>query len=38
VVKLKSTLRKFYGHHNDFVNRYGVSVTRVLVRFALLDL
>ena len=26
LVKLKSSLRKFYGHHHDLVNCYGVSV------------
>ena len=26
VVKLKLSLRKFYGHHYNLVNRYGVSV------------
>ena len=27
LVKLKSSLRKFYGHHHDFVDRYVISVT-----------
>ena len=27
LVKLKSSLRKFYGHHHDLVDRYGISVT-----------
>ena len=27
LVKLKSSLRKFYGRHHDLVNRYGISVT-----------
>ena len=27
VVKLKSSLRKFYGRHHDLVDRYGISVT-----------
>jgi hypothetical protein len=26
-VKLKSSLRKFYGRHHDMVDRYGISVT-----------
>jgi hypothetical protein len=25
LVKLKSSLRKFYGHHHDLVDRYGIS-------------
>jgi hypothetical protein len=25
LVKLKSSLRKFYGRHHDLVNRYGTS-------------
>jgi hypothetical protein len=29
VVKLKSSLRKFYGRHHDFGNRYGVSVSQM---------
>ena len=28
-VKLKSSLRTFYGRHRDFVNRYGVSVSHM---------
>ena len=27
LVKLKSSLRKFYGRHHDLVYRYGISVT-----------
>ena len=27
LVKLKSSLRKFYGDHHDLVDRYGISVT-----------
>jgi hypothetical protein len=27
LVKLKSSLRKFYGRHHDLVDRYGISVT-----------
>ena len=27
LVKLKSSLRNFYGRHNDLVDRYGISVT-----------
>jgi hypothetical protein len=30
VVKLKSSLRKFYGHHNYLVNRYEVSVSQMI--------
>ena len=30
VVKLKSLLRKFYGRHHDFGNRYGVSVSQMI--------
>jgi hypothetical protein len=26
LVKLKSSLRKFYGRHHDLVDRYGISV------------
>ena len=26
LVKLKSSLRKFYGRHNDLINRHGISV------------
>ena len=29
VVKLKSSLRNFYGQHDDFVNRYGISVPQI---------
>jgi hypothetical protein len=28
LVKLKSSLRKFYGRHHDLVDRYGISVTK----------
>jgi hypothetical protein len=28
LVKLKSSLWKFYGHHHDLVNRYGISVSQ----------
>ena len=27
LVKVKSSLRKFYGRHHDLVERYGISVT-----------
>ena len=27
LVRLKSSLRKFYGRHYDVVNRYGISVS-----------
>ena len=29
LVKLKSSLRSFYGRHHDLVNRYGVSVSQM---------
>jgi hypothetical protein len=29
LVKLKSSLRKFYGRHHDFVDRYGISVSQM---------
>ena len=29
LVNLKSSLRKFYGHHHDLVNRYGTSVSQM---------
>ena len=29
VVKIKTSLRKFYGCHHDLVNRYGVSVSQM---------
>ena len=29
LVKLKSSLRKFYGRHHDLVNRYGVFVSQM---------
>ena len=28
-VKLKSSLRKFYGRHHDMVDRYGISVSQM---------
>jgi hypothetical protein len=28
-VKLKSSLRKFYGRHHDLVDRYGISVSQM---------
>ena len=28
-VKLKSSLRKFYGSHHELVNLYGISVTQI---------
>ena len=28
-VKLKSSIRKFYGRHHDLVNRYGTSVSQM---------
>jgi hypothetical protein len=30
VVKLKLSLRKFYGRHHDLVNRYGISVSQMI--------
>jgi len=30
VVKLKSSLLKFYSLHHDFVNRYGISVSQMI--------
>jgi hypothetical protein len=27
LAKLRSSLRNFYGRHNDLVDRYGISVT-----------
>ena len=29
LVKLKSSIRKFYGRHHDFVDRYGISVSQM---------
>ena len=29
LVKLKSSLRKFYGHHHDLVDLYGISVSQM---------
>ena len=29
MVKLKSSIRKFYGRHHDLVNRYGISVSQM---------
>ena len=29
LVKLKSSLRRSYGHHHDLVNRYGISVSQM---------
>jgi hypothetical protein len=28
VIKLKSSLRKFYGRHHELVDRYGISVSQ----------
>jgi hypothetical protein len=30
LVKLKTSLRKFYGRHHELVNRYGISVSLVV--------
>jgi hypothetical protein len=29
LVKLKSSLRQFYGRHHDLVGRYGISVSQM---------
>ena len=29
LVKIKSSIRKFYGHHHDLVNHYGISVSQM---------
>jgi hypothetical protein len=29
LVKLKSSLRKFHGRHNDLVDHYGISVSQM---------
>jgi hypothetical protein len=29
LIKLKSSLRKFYGRHHDLVDRYGISVSQM---------
>jgi hypothetical protein len=29
LVKLKSSLRTFYGRHHDLVDRYGISVSQM---------
>jgi len=29
LVKLKPSLRKFYGHHHDLVDRYGIPVSQM---------
>ena len=29
LVKLKSSLRQFYGRHHDLVDRYGISVSQI---------
>ena len=29
LVKLKPLLRKIYGHHHDFINHYGISVSQI---------
>jgi hypothetical protein len=37
VARLKSSLRKIYGRHHDFVNSYGVSVSQMttdMIRYA----
>jgi hypothetical protein len=31
-VKMKSSLRKFYGCYHDLVDRYGISVNQILKR------
>jgi hypothetical protein len=29
MVKLKSSLRMFYGRHHDLIDRYGISVSQM---------
>ena len=29
LVELKSSLRKFYGRHNDLINCYGISLSQI---------
>ena len=29
LVKLNSSLRKFYGRHHDLIDRYGISVSQM---------
>ena len=29
VTKMKSSLRKLYGHHHDLVNRYGIAMLQM---------
>ena len=29
LIKLKSSLRKFYGHHHDLIHRYGIPVLQI---------
>ena len=31
LVKLKSSLQKFYGHHHDLVDHYGISVSQMTI-------
>ena len=38
VVKLKSSLRKFYGSHRDLVNRYGISVSQMATAMLLFSI
>ena len=42
LIRLKPSLRKFYGGHNDLVDRYGISVSQMTTDmydwFVLLDL
>ena len=30
MVKLKSSLRKFYGRHHELVDRYGITVSQMI--------
>ena len=38
LVKLKSSLRKFYGPHHDLIDRYGISVLNTSPFFLIHDL
>ena len=33
VFKLMSSLRKFYDHHHDFDNHYGISMSQMSIRY-----
>ena len=38
MVKLKSSLRKFYGRHHGLVDRYGISVSQMIADMFLIPL